>query len=203
MALDEAGLEDSAILLMSLGEEEAAAVFSHLSPREVQSLGETIARMTSVPKERLDEVLAKFTSTAQGRSPLVADTGNYVRNVLNKALDEDKANLLIDRILQNGDVSGIEGLKWMDARVDRRDAAPRAPADRRRRPRPPRSRPGRGRAQDLRRAAAQRGARPHRHARRHPAVGAEGPERGDGPAWSAAASSRAWRRSAASRPRPR
>jgi flagellar motor switch protein FliG len=115
MALDEAGLEDSAILLMSLGEEEAAAVFRHLSPREVQSLGATIARMTSVPKERLDKVLAKFTSTASSRSPLVADTGRYVKNVLRKALDEDKANLLIDRILQNGDVSGIEGLKWMDA----------------------------------------------------------------------------------------
>jgi flagellar motor switch protein FliG len=115
MALDEAGLEDSAILLMSLGEEEAAAVFKHLSPREVQSLGATIARMTSVPKDRLDKVLAKFTTTAAGQSPLVADTGNYVRNVLRKALDEDKANLLIDRILQNGDISGIEGLKWMDA----------------------------------------------------------------------------------------
>jgi flagellar motor switch protein FliG len=115
MSLDEAGLEDSAILLMSLGEEEAAAVFRHLSPREVQSLGATIARMTSVPKERLDKVLAKFTNIAQSRSPLVADTGNYVKNVLKKALDEDKANLLIDRILQNGDISGIEGLKWMDA----------------------------------------------------------------------------------------
>jgi flagellar motor switch protein FliG len=100
---------------MSLGEEEAAAVFRHLSPREVQSLGATIARMTSVPKERLDKVLAKFTNTAQSRSPLVSDTGNYVKNVLRKALDEDKANLLIDRILQNGDISGIEGLKWMDA----------------------------------------------------------------------------------------
>jgi len=115
MSLDEAGLEDSAILLMSLGEEEAAAVFRHLSPREVQSLGATIARMTSVPKDRLDKVLAKFTNIAQSRSPLVADTSNYVKNVLKKALDEDKANLLIDRILQNGDISGIEGLKWMDA----------------------------------------------------------------------------------------
>jgi flagellar motor switch protein FliG len=115
MALDEAGLEDAAILLMSLGEEEAAAVFRHLSPREVRSLGETIARMTSVPKDRLDKVMTKFASTAHGRSPLVADTGNYVRNVLKKALDEDKATMLIDRILQNGDISGIEGLKWMDA----------------------------------------------------------------------------------------
>jgi len=81
----------------------------------VQSLGATIARMTSVPKDRLDAVLAKFTTLAQGRSALVADTGSYVKNVLRKALDEDKANLLIDRILQNGDISGIEGLKWMDS----------------------------------------------------------------------------------------
>jgi flagellar motor switch protein FliG len=113
--MDEAGLEDAAILLMSLGEEEAANVFRHLTPREVQSLGETIARMTSVPKERLDGVLAKFTTTAGEQSSLVADTGGYVRAVLRKALDEDKANLLIDRILQSGDISGIEGLKWMDA----------------------------------------------------------------------------------------
>ena len=89
MSLDEAGLEDSAILLMSLGEEEAAAVFRHLSPREVQSLGATIARMTSVPKDRLDKVLAKFTNIAQSRSPLVADTSNYVKNVLKKALAKD------------------------------------------------------------------------------------------------------------------
>jgi flagellar motor switch protein FliG len=115
MAMDPAGLEDAAILLMSLGEEEAAQVFRHLSPREVQSLGETIARMNSVPKERLDGVLQRFSTVVSGRSALVADTGKYVRNVLNKALDEDKANLMIDRILQNGDVSGIEGLKWMDA----------------------------------------------------------------------------------------
>src|SRR3982750_943 len=115
MALDEAGLEDAAILLMSLGEEEAAAVFRHLSPREVQSLGETIARMTSVPKERLPKGLPQFASTAATRSPLVADTGRYVRNVLKKALDEDKANLLIDRILRDGKLAGIEGLKWMDS----------------------------------------------------------------------------------------
>src|SRR3989344_9234861 len=45
---------------------------------------------------------------------LVSDTGNYVRAVLRRALGDDKAGLLIDRILQGGDVSGIESLKWMD-----------------------------------------------------------------------------------------
>jgi flagellar motor switch protein FliG len=45
---------------------------------------------------------------------LVADTNEYVKSVLRKALGEDKANLLIDRILQGSDVTGIESLKWMD-----------------------------------------------------------------------------------------
>ncbi|MEI2623028.1 MAG: hypothetical protein V9G23_03285 [Giesbergeria sp.] len=48
------------------------------------------------------------------QSLLVSDTGNYVRAVLKRALGDDKASLLIDRILQGGDVSGIESLKWMD-----------------------------------------------------------------------------------------
>ena len=52
--MDDQGLQDSAILLMSLGEAEAAAVFKHLTPKEVQRLGETIARMRSVSKERAD-----------------------------------------------------------------------------------------------------------------------------------------------------
>ena len=111
---DNDGVQDAAIFLMSLGEEEAAEVFKHLSPKEVQRLGETIARMRAVSKEKVDDVLVRFTSEAASQSLLVSDTDNYVRAVLRRALGEDKASLLIDRILQGGDVSGIESLKWMD-----------------------------------------------------------------------------------------
>jgi len=113
--MDEEGLEDAAILLMSLGEEDAAEVFKHLAPKEVQRLGETIAKMKAVPRERYEAVLDKFGTMAANESMLVADTDEYVKAVLRKALGEDKANLLIDRILQGSDVSGIESLKWMDA----------------------------------------------------------------------------------------
>lgn len=108
------GVQDAAIFLMSLGEEEAAEVFKHLSPKEVQKLGETIAGMRSVSRERVDQVMEKFSDEAASRSLLVSDTDSYVRNVLKRALGDDKASLLIDRILQGSDVSGIEGLKWMD-----------------------------------------------------------------------------------------
>jgi flagellar motor switch protein FliG len=114
-ALDEQGLESAAILLMSLGEEEAAEVFKHLAPKEVQRLGETIAKMKGVTRERVDGVMESFEKLAASESLLVADSNEYVKAVLRKALGEDKANLLIDRILQGSDVTGIESLKWMDA----------------------------------------------------------------------------------------
>ena len=113
--MDTKGLEDSAILLMSLGEEEASEVFKHLAPKEVQALGETMAKMRSIPRERVDNVLERFAVVANEQSMLVTDSDEYVKAVLRKALGDDKANLLIDRIMQGGDISGIESLKWMDA----------------------------------------------------------------------------------------
>ena len=113
-ALDEAGLENAAILLMSLGEEEAAEVFKHLAPKEVQRLGETIARMKGVTRERVDAVMENFEKMSTGESMLVADSSEYVRAVLKRGLGEDRANLMIDRILQGSDVAGIDSLKWMD-----------------------------------------------------------------------------------------
>lgn len=113
--MDDQGVEDAAILLMSLGEEEASEVFKHLQPKEVQKLGETIAKLKVIPRSKVEEVLERFDAVAETQSTLVNDTDEYVRNVLRKALGDDKANLLLDRILQGGDVSSIESLKWMDA----------------------------------------------------------------------------------------
>ncbi|WP_029001134.1 flagellar motor switch protein FliG [Azohydromonas australica] len=113
--MDEQGLEDAAILLMTLGEEEAAEVFKQLAPKEVQRLGETITRMKPVSRERLDVVLRRFAQEANSHSLLVPDNDEYVKGVLRRALGDDKANLLIDRIMQSSDITGIESLKWMEA----------------------------------------------------------------------------------------
>jgi len=111
---DNDSLQNAAILMMSLGETEAAEVFKHLSPKEVQKLGEAIAKTKVITREKVDEVVEKFTRIAAAHSLLVSNSGDYVRSVLKLALGDDKAALLIDRILQGGDVSGIESLKWMD-----------------------------------------------------------------------------------------
>ena len=80
----------------------------------MQKLGETIARMRGVSKEKVDFVIARFTDDCAAQSLLVEDASDYVKSVLRRALGDDKAALLLDRILQGGDVSGIESLKWMD-----------------------------------------------------------------------------------------
>ena len=110
----EDGLMDAAILLLAMGEDSASEVFKHLSPKDVQRLGETMAKVRSTKTDRVDAVLEKFKVESSGESMLVEDTDAYVRNVLTRALGEEKAGLLLDRILQGGDVSGIESLKWMD-----------------------------------------------------------------------------------------
>ena len=111
---DDDGAQSGAILLLALGEDCAAQVFKHLSPKEVQRLGERMARLTTVSDVQFDNVLQRFHATVDGQRSLVSDTGAYVSNVLKIALGDDKAGLLIDRIVQGRDVSGIESLKWMD-----------------------------------------------------------------------------------------
>lgn len=115
MPPSEDGIEKSAILLISLGEEQAAEVLKHLGPRDVQKLGHAMAALKTVPRARVETVLDEFHKTVSERTSVHVDTDNYLRSVLTKALGDDKASNLLSRILQGGETSGIEGLKWMDA----------------------------------------------------------------------------------------
>jgi flagellar motor switch protein FliG len=115
ISMVESGIEDAAIMLMSMGEEQASEVFKHLLPKEVQRLGETIAKLKAIPRERYESVVENFLKLAEAEHMLVADSDEYVRSVLRKALGEEKASLLLERILAGNDVTGIESLKWMEA----------------------------------------------------------------------------------------
>lgn len=113
--MSDAGIERSAILLMSLGEEEAAEVFKYLGPKEVQKLGAAMANLKHVSREKMQKILEEFHDDASGQTGLGADSAEYIKNVLTKALGSDRAAGLIERILHGGDTAGIEGLKWMEA----------------------------------------------------------------------------------------
>ena len=109
------GLQKSAILLMSLGEDDAAEVFKYLEPREVQKIGSAMATMRSMTRDEICVVLGEFCTEASERTTIGMSSDDYLKSVLKKALGDDRSAHLLDRILSGGDTSGIEGLKWMDS----------------------------------------------------------------------------------------
>jgi flagellar motor switch protein FliG len=113
--MSEAGVERSAILLMSIGEDEAVEVFKHLGPKEVHRLGTAMAKLTQVSRDQVAEVLREFRKDAQQQTSIGGASDAYIRSVLTKALGSERASNLIDGIPQGNDDAGIERLKWMDA----------------------------------------------------------------------------------------
>lgn len=111
------GTERAAILLMSLGEKDAAEILKHMGPKEVQKLGQAMAGLSNVSKVQVSEVLDELISSVDGQTSLGIGSEEYVRKVLNQALGADKASGLIDRILIGRNTKGLEALKWMDPRA--------------------------------------------------------------------------------------
>lgn len=113
----ENGIMRGAVLMLALGEDEAAEVMKYLGPREVQKLGAAMASLKSVGHEDVESVLESFITQADANTSFGLDSDEYIRSVLTKALGDDKASGLLNRILQGRDASGIESLKWMDAQT--------------------------------------------------------------------------------------
>ncbi len=110
------GTQKSAILMMLLGEDEAAEVLKNLSPREVQHLGTAMYSVQTVDQETVNSVLDEFLEIIKKQTSIGMGAGNYIRNVLNKALGDDKAQSVLSRITPASSERPIEILDWMDAR---------------------------------------------------------------------------------------
>ncbi|HTD06453.1 flagellar motor switch protein FliG [Undibacterium sp.] len=109
------GVQKAATLMLALGEDGAAEVMKYLGPREVQKIGAAMAVIGAIPHESIAKVLEEFKVEANLSSSVGLDSDEYIRNVLTKALGDDKAASLLNRILGGKDASGIESLKWMDS----------------------------------------------------------------------------------------
>ncbi|MGH8506030.1 MAG: flagellar motor switch protein FliG [Stenotrophobium sp.] len=111
------GPERAAILLMSLGESEAAEVLKHMGAKDVQKVGQAMAVLSNVSRERATTVMEHFVAEMESQTSLGVGADDYVRRVLVGALGEDKASGLIDRILLGRNSKGLEALKWMETRA--------------------------------------------------------------------------------------
>ncbi|MBC3949047.1 MULTISPECIES: flagellar motor switch protein FliG [Pseudomonas] len=110
-------VEKAAVLLLSLGETDAAQVLRHMGPKEVQRVGVAMAQMRNVHREQVEEVMTEFVEIVGDQTSLGVGSDGYIRKMLTQALGEDKANGLIDRILLGGNTSGLDSLKWMEPRA--------------------------------------------------------------------------------------
>ena len=111
------GIEQAAILLLSLGEKEAADVLKFMSAKDVQRVGTAMAQVANVSRAEVGAVIGKFTAAVEGQSSLGVGSDEFIRKTLINALGEGKAAGLIDRILVGHSSKGLEALKWMDTRA--------------------------------------------------------------------------------------
>ncbi len=110
------GYEKAAVLMLSLNEEDAAQIFRHLDPKEVQKLGMTMASMSDFSHEKVNAVHRCFINDIQKHSSIGLDASGFIKDVLVQALGEDKASNLVEQIILGSGAHGLDSLKWMDAR---------------------------------------------------------------------------------------
>ncbi len=111
------GAQRAAILLLTLGEQDAAEVLKHLSARDVQAVGSAMAGLTRVSREQVVDVLDRLSEDMGQQTAIGVGTEEYIRKILVNALGESKAGGLIDRILLGRSSKGLESLKWMESRA--------------------------------------------------------------------------------------
>lgn len=109
-------VDQAAILLLTLGESDAAEVLKHMGPKEVQRVGAAMSKLANIEQEQVQLVMSNFMEQVRNLTGLGVGADNYIRNMLVSALGEDKAHGLIDRILLGGNTTGLDTLKWMEPR---------------------------------------------------------------------------------------
>jgi flagellar motor switch protein FliG len=114
---DLSGSERAAILLMSLGESDAAAVLKLMDPKEVERVGTAMAALKGVSGEQISTVMDSFAEAMDAQSPITVDTDDYIRKLVTQAVGGKRAESLIDRILHRGRSKGLEALKWMPTKA--------------------------------------------------------------------------------------
>ena len=105
-----------AVLMMLLGEDEAAEILKNLGPKEVQQLGKEMYSVAGLDQDTVNQVLDEFLAIIKTQTDLGMGSSNYIRNVMTKALGENKAQSVLGRITPTESDKPIEILDWMDAR---------------------------------------------------------------------------------------
>lgn len=111
------GPQRAALFFLTVGQDRAAEVLKHMSPKEVQQIGAAMAELRNITMTMVEDVLGKFVDDIRNQTALGINSEDYIRNLLTQALGADKASSVCDRILLGRNSKGLEQLKWMDPRA--------------------------------------------------------------------------------------
>lgn len=114
------GPEKAAILLMALGEDTAAKIFSQMEEREIQTLGNYIAALGDIDLAAMDEVTADFYKTIEsGAGGLEIAGVDFLKGALTKAMEPAKAAEILSNITAPGEdmAGGLETVRMLEPKV--------------------------------------------------------------------------------------
>ena len=106
----------AAVLMLLLGEDQAANIIKYLNPKEVQALGAAMVAAADLSQEAVNVVLDEFVEMLKNQTSLSLGNSDYVEKVMRRALGDDKANSVLNRIMPGQGTKGLDILSWMDAR---------------------------------------------------------------------------------------
>jgi flagellar motor switch protein FliG len=116
-AADPNGSEAAAILLMMLGDAEAAEILSYLEPHEVQHLGSAMFSVADVSENQVETVFNTFMSRNKARTTIGFGAAPRIRAVMEHALGADRAEGVLARITPPTRSRALDPLRWMDAKT--------------------------------------------------------------------------------------
>lgn len=108
------GVERAAVLMMLVGEEEAAAILQKLEPEEVRQLGKAMFAVADVSEVEVDDVLDDFVGRARSRTAIGFDPRPKIETMMTRALGPDKAESVLSRITPPEAACAIDLLDWLE-----------------------------------------------------------------------------------------
>ena len=105
------GIQKAAILLISLGPEKSSQIFQHLKEEEIEELTLEIANTRSVTAQVKEAVIEEFYGVCLAQQYIAEGGINYAKELLEKALGEDKAIDVISRLTSSLQVRPFEFIR--------------------------------------------------------------------------------------------
>ena len=111
---DYTGIQKAAILLIALGPERSADIFKHLKEDEIEELTLEIANTRSVSPQVKEDVLNEFYQICLAQQYIAEGGIGYAKELLDKALGEDRAKEVITKLTASLQVRPFEFVRKTD-----------------------------------------------------------------------------------------